>query len=120
MTLYDMDALLNQMTPHMLRLLQAMYDAGGRWMTRANVAKAIGKKRLTPYDINCLKALADKGLLAESTQETTAPGSDFAYVYTMTDQVAEMLAEWWEIRETQVRQPIIAEVPRKPIRLFVD
>lgn len=120
MTIAEIDTHLRELTPHQIRILQAVYDGGRRWLTRANVAKALNKRRLTPYDINCLKLLAEKGIIDESTQETTAPGSDFAYVYNMSEQMAVLIQEWWEQREQQMRQNAIPEIPRKPIRLLME
>ena len=112
MDLREIDEHIQELTPHQLKIIQAVYDGSGDWMTRAKVAKALGKKRLTPYDINCLKMLAEKGIVIESTQPTTAPGSDFAYVYHMTDEIATMLQAWSEMREREAK-----ERQRKPINL---
>lgn len=115
MNLHEIDEHISELTPHQLKIVQAVYDGGGEWLTRAKVAKALGKRRLTPYDINCLKMLAEKGIVIESTQPTTAPGSDFAYVYHMPDDIAETLQEWSEIREMEAK-----ERQRKPINLVSD
>ncbi|GEM_PF-1080362 len=120
MTILEMDSHLSDLTPHQLKILQSVYDAGRRWLTRANVAKALGKRRLTPYDINCLKMLAERGVIAESTQDTSAPGSDFAYVYNMPEHTATLLQEWWEQRELMIRQTATANFQRKPIRLVME
>lgn len=112
MDLYEMDEHLQELTPHQLKIVQAVYNGGGVWLTRARVARALGKRRLTPYDINCLKMLTEKAIIETSTQPTTAPGSDFAYVYHMPDDVAEVLQEWADMREQELRQR-----RRRPIRL---
>lgn len=116
MTILELDNFIRELTPHQLRLLQAVYDGGRRWLTRANMARAINKRRLTPYDINCLKMLAEEGIIEESTQDTNAPGSDFAYVYNMPEHVAALMQEWWEQRERLVTQSG-SDTQRKPIRL---
>ena len=115
MDIQEIDGYLQELTPHQLKIVQAVYDGGGRWMTRAKVAHALGKRRLTPYDINCLKMLTDMGIVEASTQPTTAPGSDFAYVYLMPDAVAYILQEWSEMREQETR-----ERQRKPINLVTE
>ena len=115
MKLHEIDAHMQELTPHQLKLVQAVYDGGGRWLTRSKVARALGKRRLTPYDINCLKMLTDKGIIVTSTQPTSAPGSDFAWVYHMPDPVAETLQEWSSMREHEV-----LERQRRPIRLVVE
>jgi len=98
--IYEIDAHLRDLTPHQLKIIQAVYNGSGKWLTRARVARALGKRRLTPYDINCLKMLSDRGIIFEGTQPTTAPGSDFAYVYSMSDDVASLLQAWSDWRES--------------------
>lgn len=115
MNIQEIDAHLTQMTPHQLKIIQAVYNGGGAWMTRSNVAKALGKRRLTPYDINCLNLLSDRGIIETSTQPTTAPGSDFAYIYHMPDRVADVLQRWSDQRQKQVRVH-----HRKPINLVSE
>ncbi len=110
MNIHELDAHMEASTPHQLKIIQAIYDAGSTWLTRSKVAKALGKRRLTPYDIECLTILSDKCLIETSTQPTTAPGSDFAYIYHMPDDVARLLQKWSETHETtqgnQQRKPI--------------
>lgn len=115
MNIDQFDTHLQKLTPHQFKILQLLYDANGEWLTRAKIAKWLGKRRLTPYDINCLIALAEQNILAESTQPTTAPGSDFAYIYAMPDEVADLLAEWSE--HQQLTNPSPKKAPRKPINL---
>jgi hypothetical protein len=105
-----LDAHLQTLTPHQIKIIQVLYDSGSSWLTRSKVAKGLGKRRLTPYDINCLTMLSDLGILESSTQPTTAPGSDFAFIYHMPDAVADALQSWSEVREdaekTKRRKPI--------------
>ena len=112
MNIHEIDAHLTEMTPHQLKIVQAIYNGGGLWLTRSKVAKALGKRRLTPYDINCLGVLSDKGIIETSTQPTTAPGSDFAYIYHMPDHVADVLQRWSDQRIQTVHAH-----RRKPINL---
>ncbi len=110
MEFHDLDRYMQEMTPHQMKIIQVIYDAGENWLTRSKVAKALGKRRLTPYDINCLQMLADNKIIDASTQPTTAPGSDFAYIYHMSDEVATSLQKWSESQnnrtETSQRKPI--------------
>lgn len=115
MNLAELDEHMQELTPHQLKIVQAVYDAGGTWLTRSKVAKALGKKRLTPYDINCLKLLTDMELIETSTQPTTAPGSEFAYIYHMPDSVADVLQTWSDMREQETN-----ERSRKPINIVDD
>lgn len=107
-----LDAQLQKLTPHQTKIIQVLYDSGNSWLTRSKVAKALGKRRLTPYDINCLTMLSEAGILECSTQDTTAPGSDFAYIYHMPDAVADALQNWAEQREKEQKSK-----RRKPIKI---
>jgi len=119
MDVYQLDVYLQKLTPHQRKILQLMYDANGEWLTRAMVAKRLEKRRLTPYDINCLTMLSNKGILEADTQPTTAPGSDFAYIYTMLDNVAEALQQWSEMRD-ELNTQDAQKKQRKPINLMDD
>lgn len=112
MDIHELDAHMEALTPHQLKIIQAIYNAGNTWLTRSKVAKALGKRRLTPYDIDCLTILSDKNIIETSTQPTTAPGSDFAYIYHMPDDVAKLLQAWSEAQETQSE-----DQQRKPINI---
>jgi len=112
MDLQEIDAHIQGLTPHQLKILQTVYDGGGTWLTRSKIARALGKRRLTPYDIDCLKMLTEKAIIETSTQPTTAPGSDFAYVYNMPDHIADVLQEWSDLREEENNRH-----KRKPINL---
>ena len=115
MDVYDLGAYLQELTAHQLKIVQAIYNSGGKWLTRSKVARSLGKRRLTPYDINCLKMLTDKGIINTSTQPTTAPGSDFAYIYNMPDEVADLIQAWSEMNESVTRVH-----KRKPINLVSE
>ena len=117
MDVYELDAHLRELTPHQLKIVQALYDSEGKWLTRAQVARSLGKRRLTPYDINCLKMLTDKEIISTGTQPTNAPGSDFAYIYTMSDSMAEVVQHWSEIRD-ELRAEEEGHRKRKPINLI--
>lgn len=115
MDVYVLDSILRDLTPHQLKIVQALYDSGGDWMTRSQVARSLGKRRLTPYDINCLKMLTDQSIILTSTQPTTAPGSDFAYIYTMPDAIADLIAQWSELKD-EIREQEKSR-RRKPVNL---
>lgn len=51
-----------QLTPHARKLLQALKADENIWLSRSEVAEAIGKNRLTPYDIQLLESFADLGI----------------------------------------------------------
>lgn len=119
MDVYQVDSQLKNATPHQLKIVQAMYHTGGTWLTRAQVARELGKRRLTPYDIDCLSMLAEKKILEIATQPTTAPGSDFAYIYTMPNEMAEVVQKWSELRD-QLRSGDNSSKTRKHINLFAE
>lgn len=112
MNLQQMDTIMQQLTAHQRKIAQVVYDGGGQWLARAQVARALGKKRLTPYDINCLKLLTEKHIIQMDTRPTTAPGSDFAYIYHMSDDVANVLQQWADAQSASDALP-----QRKPINL---
>jgi len=119
MDTHQLDVYLGSLTPHQFKIMQVMYDAGDEWLSRAMVAKRLNKRRLTPYDINCLTMLSERNIIETSTKPTTAPGSDFAYVYTMPDEIAELIQEWTEIRD-QNKSDDNAKKARKSINLLSD
>lgn len=49
-----------EVTPHGEKLLQALRSAR-EWMNRKAIAHAIGKRRLTPYDLALLELLVSQG-----------------------------------------------------------
>jgi len=110
MNLEELSEHLADMTPHQIKILQALYDSGDDWLTRAKVAKAIGKRRLTPYDIDCLTMFSEKGIVELGKQPTKAPGSDFAYIYHVSDEVSELIYEW-----AQQQSRIFNSPKRKPL-----
>lgn len=119
MDVHKFDEFIRKLTPHQRKILQLMYDAEGDWLTRAMVAKRLNKRRLTPYDINCLNMLAEENILMMETQPTTAPGSDFAYIYSMSDQIADTLQQWFEMKNA-LNNTNTQKKTRKPINLTED
>lgn len=57
-----------ELTPHMKKILDALRSAGD-WMNRAQLAEALGKKRLTPYDVQILDGLATAGTVEAQRRE---------------------------------------------------
>ena len=51
-----------ELTPHTKKILEALRSAGD-WLNRAQVAEALGKSRLTPYDVRMLDELAAAGTI---------------------------------------------------------
>ncbi|MGB1288391.1 MAG: hypothetical protein ACPG7F_17790 [Aggregatilineales bacterium] len=114
MDVYELDKILSELTPHRLKVIEAIYSGDGEWMSRTHVAKALGKRRLTPYDINCLDMLSETNIIVQSTRPTTAPGSDFAYIYNMSDEMVELLQTWTEMKKANPQARLSR---RKPLDL---
>lgn len=91
---------LNALTPHQWKIIRVLYFSRGIWQTRARLARALGKRRLTPYDIDCLHRLTASCLVDTTTREAAAPGSDFAYLYNLTPPVADWLNQNQGQRQT--------------------
>ena len=51
-----------ELTPHAKKLLQSLRQYDTLWLSRSEIADHIGKKRLTPYDIQLLESFTDMGL----------------------------------------------------------
>lgn len=51
-----------QLTPHAKKLFDALKDYENVWLSRSEIADAIGKNRLTPYDIQLLESFAELGI----------------------------------------------------------
>jgi hypothetical protein len=68
-----------ELTAQANKILDAI-RANGDWMNRSDVAQAIGKKRLTPYDMGLLDELATAGLI-EATRRDKVGFIPFEWVY---------------------------------------
>lgn len=69
-----------RVTPHAQKLLDALEKRRNQWLTRLEVARAIGKKRLTPYDINLLELLAESGQIrVQQTEGYSREGYRWEY-----------------------------------------
>lgn len=60
-------------TPHGEKLLEALRAQTGEWLARSDIAAAIGKKRLTQYDMAMLDLLADQQLIEKRQKEGYSP-----------------------------------------------
>lgn len=85
-----------RITAHAQKLQRALEGRRNRWHTRRKVALAIGKKRLTPYDIQLLDLLAAQGLI-RATQEEGYSREGFRWLYGVFDPDADPDApEAWD------------------------
>lgn len=74
-----------RLTAHANRLLDGLEKHRNQWLTRSEVAAAIGKKRLTPYDIDMLDLLAEKGRIRVE-QEEGFSREGFRWIYGVFDE----------------------------------
>ncbi len=69
----------NEISARARKMLVAI-QASGEWMSRVQVARASGKKRLIPYDVDLLQQMVEKGLI-EIRQRASATPIGIAYEY---------------------------------------
>lgn len=70
----------SRLTEQAQKLLEILRSTGVDWMNRKDIARAIGKRRLTPYDIALLELLQDKGLVEIQSRPNGTPiGYEWVY-----------------------------------------
>lgn len=73
-----------RVTAHAEKLQRALEGSRNKWLTRLEIAHAVGKKRLTPYDIVLLEFLADQNLI-RMQQEDGFSREGYRWVYGVFD-----------------------------------
>jgi len=92
---------VNRLTNHQWKLLEVLIKANVNWATRRQIAHAIGKRRLIPYDINCLQTLEEKELInIERIHDDTPIG--YQVVYRISDKTHEALEQINQLRENSI------------------
>ena len=71
---------VSRLTEQAQRLLEILQSTRLPVMNRKDIAKAIGKRRLTPYDIALLELLQERGLV-EITSRPNATPIGYEWVY---------------------------------------
>ena len=67
-------------TDQAIRLLEVLRENPDTWLKRKEIAVALGKNRLTPYDIELLQRLCDEGLAEIGRRPNPTPiGYEYAY-----------------------------------------
>lgn len=67
-------------TDHARKLLEVLQNHSGQWLNRKAIAEGVGKRRLTPYDIELLQRLVDEGLAEIGKRPNPTPiGYEYAY-----------------------------------------
>lgn len=62
-----------EITERALQLLDALRTDRGVWMTRAELARATGKSRLSPHDVMLLERLIEARLIEKRQRESNTP-----------------------------------------------
>lgn len=90
---------VNRLTNHQWKLLEVIIGANG-WLKRRHIANQIGKRRLIPYDIDCLKILEELELIyIRQIQDPTPIG--YQVVYRVSDKTLEALEQIQAVRQQQ-------------------
>jgi Fe2+ or Zn2+ uptake regulation protein len=80
MTQVSTPAPTSRLTEQAQKLLEILQAAKNPWMNRKDIAKAIGKRRLTPYDIALLELLQAQGLVEIQSRANGTPiGYEWVY-----------------------------------------
>ncbi len=66
-------------------LLSVLRESPGEWLTRSDIARALDKRKLSPYDIAMLEILQDKGLIEIQHRDNRTP-IGYEFVYRTTDR----------------------------------
>lgn len=92
---------VNTLTNHQWKLLEVLIKAQGKWVSRREIAQQIGKRRLIPYDINCLQQLEERLLIViQHIHDDTPIG--YQVVYRASDETLGALKEINELRENSI------------------
>lgn len=74
-------------TAHASKILNALKGTPGEWQTRRDIARAIGKNRLTPYDMDMLQRLCDVGFAKIARRRNETPiGWEWVYQAVSVDK----------------------------------
>ncbi len=92
---------VNKLTNHQWKLLEVLIKANAQWVSRRYIAQAIGKRRLIPYDIDCLQMLQEHELAEiERVHDDTPIG--YQVVYRASDQTLAALEQINQLREDSI------------------
>ncbi len=70
----------SRLTEQAHKLLEILRTTGAEWKNRKDIARAIGKRRLTPYDIALLELLQEKGMVEIQSRNNGTPiGYEWVY-----------------------------------------
>jgi hypothetical protein len=101
MDVVKFDKFLTGLTRHQLRLLETLYKLGDQWVTRGQIARALQKRCLVPYDIEILDMFIREGIAEGATKPFVSPITDIAHIYRISEDVAELVEQWVAWRDEQ-------------------
>ncbi|NWF67944.1 MAG: hypothetical protein HXY40_02545 [Chloroflexi bacterium] len=108
------DDIVTALTPHKIRILETVYNFEHRWASRMQISRALGKKRLTPYDIRALTMFVDIGIMELSTRPMSSPLTETIYIYRISDTTAALIKEWVDWRRQNGHRPMMRS--REPVQ----
>ena len=80
MKLLEPDYKSPPITDQAVKLLEVLQEKPEQWLKRKEIALALGKRRLTPYDIELLQRLCDVGMAEIGKRPNPTPiGYEYAY-----------------------------------------
>jgi hypothetical protein len=92
---------VNGLTNHQWKLLEVLIKSNTQWVSRRHIAHAIGKRRLIPYDIDCLQMLEERNLIhIERVHDDTPIG--YQVVYRASDDTLAALEQINRLKENSV------------------
>jgi hypothetical protein len=92
---------VERLTNHQWKLMEVLIKADSEWVTRRHIAREIGKRRLIPYDIGCLKLLEENALVnIAKVQDNTPIG--YQVVYRISEGTATALAKINEMQQNSI------------------
>lgn len=74
-----------RITPHAERLRDLLEGSRNQWLTRREIAMMLGKRRLTPYEIDLLHLLGERGHI-HIMQEEGYSREGFRWIYGVFDE----------------------------------
>lgn len=75
-----MEKSTSRLGKHTDLLLEILKAAEGEWLTRSDIARALEKRKLSPYDIAMLEILQEKGVVEIQHRDNRTPiGYEFVY-----------------------------------------
>lgn len=84
-----MSEMTAELTARARELLDALTKAPGEWVSRAQLARATGKNRLSPHDLALLERMAQGGLIEIRQRDSNTP-IKIAFDYRAIQQQQEI------------------------------